>query len=208
MMISVLKTENFFVEVFLMKKTFRKTIVLLLAAVIALSACLCGCSGNVKGFPVGLSDTTRSALEICATAHKDHELEDIYRYVKEGNSIGDLNSKYPIECLRSYGDDYAVIYKGNYKVLVLRFDKDANWIEKDKLQCLYRVTFTRGVFDDLSVGDDVTKVQTADPTCFFPFLVTGYQGELVTHHYTDDGYHTTITYNDDLTIQSSDYEVM
>ena len=186
----------------------KKTIVLLLVAVIALSACLCGCSKNAKGFPVPVSDSKRSALELCKTPRKDSDLEKIYNYVKEGHTTEELNKKYAIECLRQVDDGYVVEYTGNDKLLVLNFDSDAKWVEKDKLLCMYRMSSTRGTFDKLKVGDSVTAVQKADPTAFFPFLVSDYSDILETRHYTEDGYLTKITYDADRKISAITNEIM
>lgn len=45
-------------------KLFKTPILLLLCAVVLLSACLAGCDKKEPNFPVALSDTTRSAIEL------------------------------------------------------------------------------------------------------------------------------------------------
>lgn len=192
-----------------MKKIVKKPILILLCAVIALSACLAGCTTNEPGFAVPLSDTTRSALELCTTPHKDSELNQIYRFMLDDNINGKkLNEKYEIQCLRKNDDGYTVIYNGNTRVLVLHFDSNGKWQQADKLHCLYRVIDTRGKFDALKTGDPVTKVQTADPTCYFPFLVDHESTDLKTDHYTEDGYHTTILYDENHQITSVTHEII
>lgn len=192
-----------------MKKTVKRPILILLCALIALSAVLVGCTSNEPNFPVALSDMNRSALELCTTAYKDSELEDIYKLMLDDDvTPKKLNEQYEIQCLRKDDDGYDVIYKGNTRVLVLRFDSDGAWQKADKLHSLYRVTDTRGKFDALQEGDPVTKVQSADPTCYFPFLVDPESKNLRTDHYTEDGYHTVILYNDDFTIASVNYGLM
>lgn len=191
-----------------MKKTIQKPILLLLCAVIALSACLVGCTSNEPNFPVALSDTTRSAFELCAKGYKDSELEEIYHFIESEKTAKKLNDKYEIQCLRKNDDGYTVLYVGNTRVLVLRFDKNGEWQSADKLHSLYRMTDTRGKFDALEPGDPVTKVQVIDPTCYFPFLADPESTDLKTDHYTDDGYHTTILYNDDATVASVTHEIM
>ena len=192
-----------------MKTTFRKPVILLLALCIALSACLCACNNNIpKNFPVAVSVSDRSALELCTTLYKDSELEEIYAFMCEGNDVKKLNDSYPIECLRQDEEEYRVLYGGNKRLLVLRFDAEGSWIKDDKLTCIYRVVDTRGKFDKLSVGDPVTKVQSSDPTCYFPFLVDKTSDRLVTYHYTEDGYCTKIQYDADFNISDISYTLM
>ena len=163
-------------------KLFKTPIILLLCAVIAVSVCLTGCDEKEPNFPVGLSDTTRSAIELNTDVRKDSDLEKIYREMLDGMTVKQLNDAYEIKCLRQDDDGYRVIYTGNTRALVLRFDNDANWIKADRLRSLYRIAPTRGKFDVLKKGDNVSKVQTADPTCFFPFLVDQSSDDLETNH--------------------------
>ena len=190
-------------------KKMKTPIILLLCAVIAVSVCLTGCGNQKeKNFPAALSDTTRSALELNTAAYKDSDLETIYQFMKDGATVKQLNDSYEIECLRMDGDSYSVIYWGNHRVLVLHFDADGSWIPADKLHSIRRMVDTRGKFDKLKVGDSVKKVQTADPYCYFPFLIDPESTDLQTDHYSEDGYHTRITYDKDFNIASVDWELM
>ena len=192
-----------------MKNFVKKPLLLLLCAVIALSACLAGCDHKEPRFPVAVSDTTRSALELCTDSRKDGELEQIYDFMlEEDQTPKKLNDKYEIQCLRKDDEGYDVIYTGNTRVLVLRFDTDGKWQKKDKLHCLYCVVDTRGKFDALKESDPVSKVQSADPTCYFPFLVDPESTDLRNDHYSADGYHTRILYDDSFNITSVTYGVM
>ena len=194
-----------------MKKVFSKSVFLLLALCIACSAFLCACGDKTvpQNFPVAISPADRSALELCSTSRTNADLDKIYSFVNDsGNSINDLNKKYEIQCLRQDEDEYRIEYIGGNHILILRFDKDAKYIKDEKLNSLYRVTDTRGKFDKLKVGDPVSAVQTVDPTCFFPFLVDSSSTDLTTDHYTEDGYHTRITYDGDFNIASINYELM
>ena len=183
-------------------KKIKTTIILILCAVIAISICLTGCDEKEPNFPVSLSDTTRSAIELNTDKLKDSDLESIYQEMLDGMTVKQLNDAHEIRCLRKTDDGYRVIYTGNTRALVLRFDSDANWIKTDRLRTLYRIAPTRGKFDVLKAGDNVAKVQTADPTCYFPFLVDSSSDDLETNHYTEDGYHTCIKYDSDFNIVS------
>ena len=191
-----------------MKNRFSKSVGLILALCIGVSAFLCGCNGNEPHFPVAVSDTTRSALELNYTGYSDDELGEIYSFMCEGNNVNQLNSKYEILCLRKDDDGYRVIYKGKKSIISLRFDSQGNWIETEKSGCIYRLTNTRGEFDKLAVGDTVAMVQKADPKGYYPFLTDSSSEKLVTYHYTGDGYCTTIQYDEDYTITAISYELM
>lgn len=193
-----------------MQKLLNKSLLLLLCAVIALSACLTGCQSNEPNFPVALSDTTRSAYELCTKGYKDAELEKIYQFMldEKDPDAGKLHDKYEIQCLRKDDDGYAVNYIGNTRILVLRFNDKGKWQQRDRLHSLYRITDTRGKFDALKEGDHVSKVQTTDPTAYFPFLVDPSGADLRTDHYTQDGYHTVILYDNNYNITSVTYGLM
>lgn len=190
-----------------MRKIIQKPILILLCAVMVLSACLTGCKSNEPNFPVALSDTTRSAFELCTKGYKDTELDKIYQFMLDDEKINakKLHDKYEIQCLRKDDDGYAVYYIGNTRILLLRFNEKGEWVKRDRLHSMYRVTETRGKFDLLKEGDNVTKVQSTDPVAYFPFLVDPSGADLRTDHYTGDGYHTVILYDDNYNISSINY---
>lgn len=191
-----------------MKTILKNSMLLLLCAVLALSTLLTGCNANEPHFPVPLSDMTRSALELNTDGYTDAQLSEIYRFMCDDGTVKSLNDKYAIRCLRKDDDGCRVIYWGQKKVLVLRFDNNGEWIQTDKLHSLYRLVGSRANFDQLSVGDPVIKVQQADYACFFPFLADKSSEELETNHYTEDGYHVTVLYDADFNITSVTYELM
>ena len=191
-----------------MTTLFRKPILYLLCALTLMSACLCGCTpANEKGFPVPVSDHNRSAFELTDKKHRDAELEEIYALMSERKDINELNKQYAIECLRKDENGYRVIYVGKHYLLVLYFDSNAQWIEREKLQSFFLSCRSRAPFDEIQPGDPIAKVQTADATCYYPFLLDRGDYALESDHYTDDGYHTHITYNEDLTVKTIDTEI-
>ena len=191
------------------RTTFSRYAAVLIAAVILLSCCLCGCDTTKpeKGFPTAVSPIDRSYYELCKTRYKDTDLEQIYNLMVDKNNMEKLNKKYPVECLRKDDDGYHIIYAGSKKILILRFDAQANFVEAPKLNSIYYVTKTRGYFDELQVGDPITKVQTIDPTCYFEFLLEGSTAPKESDHYTEDGYHTHIAYDNDLNISAINYDI-
>ncbi len=189
-----------------MKKKYAP-IAVLLCMLTFLSVCLSGCSGTEKGFPVAVSDADRSMYELTEKKCKDSELFEIYEMMASGKELADVHKQYEVCCLRKDDEGYHVIYVGKNRVLVLYFDSEGNWIERDKLESLYYTTRTRGHFDKLQKGDPISKVQYADPYCFFPFLNERGDHPLESDHYTQDGYHTHITYDEDLNIRTIEYDI-
>lgn len=191
-----------------MKRMIRKQLLLLLCAVIALSACLVGCQNNEPNFPVPLSDTSVSALKLNTIVRKDADMDKIYQMMVDGATVKKLNDKYEIKCLRKDEDGYRVIYYGTKTVLALRFDTDGNWIKTDRLHTFYTLADSSGKLTRLKEGDDVSEVQKADPSCYIPFLVDKTSDDLETRHYAADGYYTRILYDKDFKITSVTTQVM
>ena len=191
-----------------MKKALKKPILLILCAVAAASVLLTGCDEKPANFPVELSDTTRSAIELNTGGFRDGDLEAIYRFMLDGATVRQLNDKYEIDCLRKTDDGYQVLYWGTKKILALDFDSEGKWLEADRFHSLYRLIGSRLKLDQLKEGDNVLKVQQADPTAFFPFLADRDSDDLKTDHYSEDGYHTRILYDGDFNIKSVSYELM
>ena len=161
----------------------KRTAAAVLFALILISACLCGCSpAPEKGFTIPVSPIDRSFYELCKKQYMDTELEQIYSLMVEENDMAKLD-------------------------LLLSFDQNAAFTEKPKLESIFFVTKTRGYFDELQPGDPIAKVQSIDPTGFYPFLIEGSDAPKVSEHFTEDGYHTTIAYDADLNIMSVDYDV-
>lgn len=200
-------------------KFFRRPVILLLCAAVALCGCLCGCSGEKreKNFPVALSVTDRSALELNPDdkEYKDVELAAIYAYAKENPSVTDLNDEYPICCLRKDDGGYHVVYEGQKRVLVLWYDEEGNWIESEKLTSIARMVTSRGKLDAVKIGDSIKKVQSADPYRYYPFL-TDASAPLYSDHYCEDGYHVHLTFErvigedgeENIVVTSNDYDIM
>lgn len=183
-----------------MNKVLCKPTALLLCVLILLSACLCGCQQNEKGFPVPVSTTQKSAFELNSGGYTDVQLSDIYDCMLEAKTINDLHKKYAIKCLRKDEDGYHIIYTGVKRLLVLRFDSEGNWTDTDKLACIYTITSSRAAFDELEVGDSIELVQAVDPSCLYAFLSGDSDEPRCSDHYTEDGYHTHIEYDEDLDI--------
>ncbi len=192
-----------------MKRSFRRTAALLLSALILLSACLCGCQQEekVKNFPVALSKTDRSALELCEVYYTDEELDAIYDCAAEEGTASHLNDSYEIDCLRRDEEGCHVIYTGQKKVLVLYFDQQGKWIEQEKKACLIKMLGTAADLKKVKVGSDISVVQKADKNAFYPFLENA-DLPRVSRHYSEDGYVTVIAYDDSNAVVSIDREIM
>ena len=181
-------------------KKIRKPLFLLLCAVILLSACLCGCGQKAeKGFPIAVSDAGCSVFEVCRDNYTDKELTEILQYMTENRTVKALNDKYPIECLRKDADGYRVIYNSAKNLLVLKFDTEANWLERSEQESIYTIMTTVAFYDPLKVGDDVEAVKAVDKYAYFAFEDDPSK-PLCSDHYCGDGYRVHIDYDADHSI--------
>lgn len=196
-----------------MKNCFRKSVFFLISAVLILSVCLTGCTADEKGFPLPVSPTEKSAFEMCTTMYTDAQLNEIYDYMTEEKDVEKLDKKYELQCLRKTDDGYKVFYVSTKKFLILSFDPKAKFIEEERKACVRDLVQSVAPFYDLKVGDSVHKVQTVDQHSFIYFLAypssltdNGEQGPLFSDHYTEDGYHVHIEYDEQENISSIDFE--
>lgn len=186
-----------------MKKTFVKKACIIVAALMLLSACLSGCSSNEKGFPLPLSPTEKSAFEMCTTMYTDVQLGEIYNYMAEEKDVDKLDKKYEIQCLRKTDDGYKAFYVSTKKFLIFSFDKNAKFIEEERKVCERALLKSVADFDAIKVGDSVHIVQTVDQKSYIPFLA-GVEGAFYSDHYTEDGYHVHIVYDEGERVSSID----
>lgn len=179
-----------------MKRTMNRSVCILLSALIMLTACLCGCAMNEKGFPLPVSPAQKSAFELCTAPYTNADLDKIYNYMLEVKDAEALDKKYEIECLRKDGDNYQVIYLSTDSILVLNFDQNAKFIEKNRKESIRDLLPDASYFDPIKEGDSVHIVQAVDQHSYIPFMARDEELPLISDHYTEDGYHFRYEYND------------
>ena len=191
-----------------MKKSINIRICIFLAAVVALSACLCGCTNNEKGFTIPVSPDNKSVFEMCTTMYNEVQLNEIYKAAIDTETAEALDKKFPLQCLRKSDDGYQVMYAATNVMLILNYDKDGKFVEGSKKADLRRLVTSIAVFDELKVGDSVHLVQAIDHHSYIPFMAGVDGAELSSDHYSEDGYHTHIEYDGNHRITLIDTTVM
>ena len=192
-----------------MKKKINISVCLLLTALVLLSACLSGCGQkNEKGFTIPVSAEEKSVFELSTTMYNEATLTEIYNTAVESDGVEALDKKFPLECLRKDEDGYRVMYVSSNEILVLEYDADAKLIKKDKKEALRRLIKSVAMLDYLKIGDSVHVVQAVDQRCFIPFMAGVEGASLMSDHYSEDGYHTRIEYDDQHRIKSIDTTVI
>lgn len=157
---------------------------------------LCSCCKEENSIKIELSPHDAALNDLASVIYCDDELTKISQF---NGTINELNSKYPIECVRKKGCYYRVSYRGNSCIAVITFDGEGNML----IGKVYSISKLKSDFDDLSKGQTLDSVLAIDPDGEYLFLYTGRNDfPKTSSHYTKDGYLITILYDDDHTISS------
>ncbi|MBR3895164.1 MAG: hypothetical protein IKJ35_08475 [Clostridia bacterium] len=138
--------------------------------------------------------TDEMLMDLVSKIYNESELLEIVNF---DGSIKGLNTKYPIECMRTIADIYRVSYLGSDRVAVIVFDDSGSkmWGR------IYPLTLSKDAFDNVVEGQSLETVMKIDPNGEYLFLYTGRNDfPRTSAHYTKDGYLITIEYDDSNTI--------
>ena len=156
----------------------------------ALLILLCFCVTGGCNLKIELSPSDKSLIDLASKIYSESQLLEI---VKFKGTINELNSQYPIECLRNDNGIYRASYMGYSSIAVLLFDNVGNkfWGNIHSIQLL------KSCFDGLTKGQTIEEVRAVDPDGEYLFLCTGRSDmPRVSFHYTKDGFLITIEYDD------------
>ena len=150
---------------------------------------ICSCSKGGNDLNIEISPPDKNIVDIASKIYEGTELSELTEF---SGSLNELNSKYPIECLRKEDDGiYRVAYLGDESVIIFFFDDSGN--------SLFGRTYNRvqSDFDKLVKGQTLGEVMAFDPDGDYLFLYTG-RNDLprISSHYTKDGYLIYIEYDD------------
>ena len=187
-----------------MKTALNKSVCIIIALLVLMSACLCGCEENVKGFTLPLSPDNKSAFEMCTTMYTETKLNEIYKKAVDTEYAADLDKSFPLQCLRKDGDNFNVYFVSANEILILAYDQNGKLIEQSKKKDLRRLLNTLYMLEELEVGDNVHEVQAIDQHSYIPFMAGEENAPMSSDHYTEDGYHMHIEYDGNRNIVSID----
>lgn len=177
---------------------YIKYFIIILFLLCILSACKEG-DNNLN---IEISSPEKNITDLVKKTYRRSQLMDI---VQLEVSLQELNTKYPIECIRKIGNLYRVSYLGDFNIAMIVFDSNGNKI----LGNIYNTVLAKSDFHKLNVGQLLEDVQKIDPYGEYLFLYTGRNDSpRVSTHYTKDGYIIVIKYNDNDVIVSIDFNLV
>ena len=166
---------------------------LLCCVIIAVMSLLYACEKG-DNISLSLSDPNKNIVDLITTNYSNEQLNKINAY---GGTINQLNSEFPIQCLRAVKSGYQAVYRGDQKILIIVFGLNGDKI----LSKIYNISKTSSVFDGLTVGYTLDETQKLDPLGDYTFLYTGRNDiPYVSYHCTHDGYIIQISYDNNNTI--------
>jgi len=164
---------------------------------------LCSCSeGGVNLKMLKISPAHESVISLSTKIYGNSELLEIEAF---DGSMYELNSKYPIECMRGLENTYRVSFLGNESVVILLFDNAGNRIMGN----IYDTQNYKSDFLELEKGQLLNNVMEIDPNGEYLFLYTGRNDyPRISSHYTKDGYLITIEYDENNLIKNINEELI
>lgn len=169
-------------------------------AFIILVGLLASCSNGGGVVGMNIAQPNQLLSELVSKVYMSDQLLEIVRF---RGSMEELNTQYPIECLRESEYAYRVAYLGNDDVAIIFFNRDGSYITGR----LYKLFPSKLKFEDLSVGKSLDYVQEMDPDGEYLFLFTGSNNvPRISTHCTKDGYLVEIEYTEDNLISSINIE--
>ena len=160
-----------------------------LIATIILLFLFCSCAKGGSDLYIETSPSDKSLADLASQIYEEPQLLEL---VKFNGSMNELNTKYPIECLREDNGMFRASYLGNGSVAVLLFDDSGNRLSGN----IYNTQLLKSDLDNLVKGQLLDEVRAIDPNGEYLFLFTGRNDvPKISTHYTKDGYLITIEYD-------------
>ncbi len=151
---------------------------------------------------IEISQPDKSLVDLASKTYDETDLSELAEF---NGLLNELNTKYPIECLRKDNGVYRVSYLGDGRIAVLLFDSSGNKI----LGNTYRTQLLKSDFNGLAKGQSLDAVRAIDPNGEYLFLYTGRNDTpKESLHYTKDGYLITIQYDASCSIISINEELI
>lgn len=163
---------------------------------------ICSCAKGGSDLNIEISPPDKSLVDLASKIYDETELLE---FMKFNGSLNELNTKYPIECLREDNGMYRVSYLGDGNLAIFLFDSSGNKL----FGSTYSTQSLKSDFDRLVKGQSLDEVRAIDPNGEYLFLYTGRNdAPKVSSHYTKDGYLITIEYDVSNVITSINEELI
>ena len=160
-----------------------------LTFIIVILFMICSCSKGGNDLNIEISPSDKSLVDLASKIYGETELSELMKF---NGSLNELNTKYPIECLRQDNGMYRVSYLGDGSVVIFLFDDSGNKL----FGRAYNTQLLKSDFVTLVKGRSLDEVRAIDSNGEYLFLYTGRNDTpRVSSHYTKDGYLITIEYD-------------
>lgn len=172
------------------------------ATVLMMLLVICSFTAGGTDLNIEISQPDKSLVDLASKTYDETDLSELAEF---NGLLNELNTKYPIECLRKDNGVYRVSYLGDGRIAVLLFDSSGNKI----LGNTYRTQLLKSDFNGLAKGQSLDAVRAIDPNGEYLFLYTGRNDTpKESLHYTKDGYLITIQYDASCSIISINEELI
>ncbi len=168
--------------------TLIKKLFFFAAVVVIMAETLTSCinRGNILN-NMELSENT-NIFETVTTVYSESQLRDLSTL---NCSIDELNSRFPVECIKKTDNHYRVSYVGENMFTVILFDENGKWIMANT----YKAYLPLSDYKTIRKGQSLDEVMEKDPNGEYLFLFTGRDDSpRISCHYSVDGYLITIKY--------------
>jgi len=145
---------------------------------------------------VQVSDEDKSINELLTTIYSNSQLAEMK---SSDLTLGEMHTKYPIQCLREKHYGYRASYRSESDVLIIYFDLEGEKTFGYKRPFSKR---TSSEFLELEVGQHLDEVMEFDESGDYMFLYSGDSKIKMSVHFTLDGYLIELTFDDDYKLES------
>ncbi|MDR1892057.1 MAG: hypothetical protein LBQ48_03495 [Oscillospiraceae bacterium] len=151
---------------------------------------------------IKISEKGKPIQELLTEIYSEEQLNEINDLK---SSLKELNSQYPIQCLREVTGGYRAAYRSTNSILLTFFDGNKQKLFSQKQTLLKK----KADFESIKVGQTLDEIRDFDETGDYIFLYTGrVDTPKISSHYTVDGCLFKISYDDDLKVISIESELI
>ena len=93
------------------------------AIVLMMLLVICSCTAGGTDLNIEISQLDKSLVDLASKTYDETDLSELAEF---NGLLNELNTKYPIECLRKDNGVYRVSYLGDERIAVLLFDSSGN----------------------------------------------------------------------------------
>lgn len=162
----------------------------------------CSYARGENHLKIEISPLDKNIADLVSPINDAKQLQEI---ANDYGTLGKLNAKYRIECIREDNGMYRVSYLGEDGVAVIWYGETGERLWGN----VYKTQLLKNDFDGIKKGQTLDDVRMVDPNGEYLFLYAG-RNDLPRKsvHYTKDGYCISIWYDNSNIISSMIEELL